>query len=37
VIFGRASFPATFDLATLNGTNGFTVNAAMVNDGSGSA
>ena len=32
VIFGRASFPATFNLTTLNGTNGFTVNGAVAND-----
>lgn len=32
VIFGRPSFPATFDLTSLNGSNGFTVNGNAVND-----
>ena len=32
VIFGRASFPATFNLASLNGANGFTVNGGATND-----
>ena len=37
VIFGRTSFPATFNLATLNGNNGFTVNGGVANDFLGSA
>ena len=32
VIFGRTSFPASFDLASLNGSNGFTVNGSAAND-----
>ena len=32
MIFGRASFPASFNLASLNGSNGFTVNGAAAND-----
>ena len=32
VIFGRTSFPASFNLASLNGSNGFTVNGAATND-----
>ena len=32
VIFGRTSFPATFNLASLNGTNGFKVNGGAAND-----
>jgi hypothetical protein len=32
VIFGRPSFPATFSLASLNGSNGFIVNGAAAHD-----
>jgi hypothetical protein len=32
VIFGRTSFPASFNLATLNGSNGFVVNGVARND-----
>ena len=32
VIFGQTSFAATFDLAALNGTNGFTVNGMTAGD-----
>ena len=32
VIFGQTSFAATFDLAALNGTNGFTVNGKTAGD-----
>ncbi len=32
VIFGQADFDATFDLASLNGSNGFTVYGKNVND-----
>jgi hypothetical protein len=32
VIFGRTSFPATFNLASLNGSNGFKVNGGAAND-----
>ena len=35
VIFGRASFPASFDLASLNGSNGFTVNGNATFDSLG--
>ena len=37
VIFGRQSFPATFNLASLNGSNGFTVNGNLNSDFLGSA
>jgi subtilisin-like proprotein convertase family protein len=32
VIFGRSSFPASFNLATLNGSNGFTINGNAAGD-----
>ncbi|QEH38910.1 FG-GAP repeat protein [Aquisphaera giovannonii] len=32
IIFGRRSFAASLNVATLNGTNGFTVNGAVAND-----
>ena len=32
VIFGRTSFPATFNLASINGANGFKVNGSAAND-----
>jgi hypothetical protein len=32
VIFGRTSFPASFNLTSLNGSNGFTVNGVATND-----
>jgi hypothetical protein len=32
VIFGHPSFPATFSLASLNGSNGFIVNGAAASD-----
>jgi FG-GAP repeat/Putative Ig domain len=34
VIFGQSSFPATFNLTTLNGTNGFVINAISRNPNS---
>jgi hypothetical protein len=37
VIFGRTNFPASFNLATLNGSNGFTVNGAATKDALGSS
>lgn len=32
VIFGRASFPASFDLGSLNGSSGFALNGAAASD-----
>ena len=32
VIFGKASFPAIFNLSSLNGSNGFTVNGGAASD-----
>jgi Ca2+-binding RTX toxin-like protein len=38
VIFGRAGgFPADFNLSALDGTNGYQINGASVDDGSGNA
>eukprot|EP01089_Gocevia_fonbrunei_P021824 TRINITY_DN8614_c0_g1_i1.p1 TRINITY_DN8614_c0_g1~~TRINITY_DN8614_c0_g1_i1.p1 ORF type:complete len:364 (-),score=58.88 TRINITY_DN8614_c0_g1_i1:3-1094(-) len=37
VIFSSKSFPSVFELATLNGSNGFTINGINSNDFSGSA
>ena len=34
MIFGQTNFAATFDLAALNGTNGFTVNGKTAGDNS---
>lgn len=35
LIFGRSSFPATFNLATLNGSNGFVINGSAAGDNLG--
>ena len=37
MVFGRTSFPATLDVATLNGSNGFAVNAAASGDALGTS
>ena len=37
VIFGQTDFAATFDLASLNGSNGFTVYGKTASDSLGSS
>lgn len=37
VIFGDSSFTSTFEVSTLNGTNGFTINGILLGDGTGSS
>jgi hypothetical protein len=37
IVFGQASWPATFNLSAVNGTNGFMLNGSTAGDASGSS